>query len=1176
MFKQFDEKINYPKIEEEVLKFWEDKKIFEKSISSRPKSKTFTFYEGPPTVNGRPGIHHVMARTLKDLVCRYKTLKGYQVHRKAGWDTHGLPVEIALEKELGFTQKSDIEKYGTGAFNKKAKDLVYHHIEMKEGWRTLTERMGYWINLDDPYITCTNDYIESVWWALSEYFKKGLIYKGFKIVPQCPHCETPLSSHELALGYADVQDPSVYVKFKLKDEDASVLVWTTTPWTLISNVALAVGPEIDYVKIKTEKHGVMYLAETRLSVIKEEYELLANLKGAALLDKNYEPLFSFVPLDKRAWYIIPGEFVSTSDGSGVVHIAPAFGADDYEASKKFNLPFVQPVTKSGRFTEDVIDFAGRLVKTIKFDDREEKGVDSDIVRNLKERDLIYRAGNDYLHSYPHCWRCDNPLIYYARDSWYIRTTDVAKRMIELNNTINWCPPEVGSGRFGNWLEENKDWSLSRDRYWGTPLPLWLNDDGEIIAVGSIAELKEGFVDRDGKRISVKDLPPDEIDLHKPFVDEVMFERDGKIYYRTPELIDVWFDSGAMPFAQYHYPFENQEYFKENYPADFICEGIDQTRGWFYTLHAIGSMLFDQVAFKNLIVNELILDKKGLKMSKSRGNTVDPFILFDKYGVDATRWYLVTTSPPWKPTLFDEEGIIEVQRKFFGTLVNSYNFFVLYANIDKFDFSEEPVPYIDRPEIDRWIISKLNTLVKEYDVLMEAYDVTKAARLVSNFTIDQLSNWYVRRSRRRFWKSEMNSNKLSAYQTLYECLVTIAKLTSPFAPFIAEELYQNLNGATKKEDYESVHLTDFPAAAYFETELEEKMDVAQRVVFLTRSIRAKNNLKVRQPLLKMMVAVDKSKREALQKMSEVILEEVNIKELIVLEDDSAIVSKSAKPNFKTIGPKYGKLVKALANAIKELDKKAIVALEATGEYELIVEEQSLKISREDVEIVSHEIEGWIVESEEGVTVAIDTELNEDLIAEGYAREFVNRVQNMRKDAGFDVIDRINVSYFSSDKMISFISKFSEYISREVLADSLKPEQNVEGLKQEFVIGEYDCTISIVKGIVPATLVVKEIKKRTVKKSAAKRKVVKKSVRKTDKTVKVKKVAETVPKKVLKRNVTKSKTKLKFFKKSGNKLKKAVSGKITHKPVVKKTNKKLTSKTKAVKTSSKSLRNVKVKK
>ena len=1059
MFKQFDEKINYPKIEEEVLKFWQENQIFEKSISTRPKSKPFTFYEGPPTVNGKPGIHHVMARALKDLVCRYKTLKGFQVHRKAGWDTHGLPIEIALEKELNFTQKSDIEKYGVAAFNKKAKDLVYHHIEVKEGWRTLTERMGYWVNLDDPYITCTNDYIESVWWALSEYYKKGLIYKGFKIVPQCPHCETPLSSHELALGYDDVQDPNVYVKFKLKDEDASILVWTTTPWTLISNVALAIGKDIDYVKIKTEKHGVLYLAEARLSVLKEEYQLISKLKGKDLLDKDYEPLYSYVQVEQRAWYVIDGDFVSTEDGTGVVHIAPAFGADDYEISKKYNLPFVQPVTKGGRFTDEVSDFAGRLVKTIQFETHEEKGVDPDIIRNLKERGLIYKAGNDYTHSYPHCWRCDNPLIYYARDSWYIRTTDVAKRMIELNNTINWYPPEVGSGRFGNWLEENKDWSLSRDRYWGTPLPIWLNDDSDMIVVGSIAELKEGFVERDGKRILVKDLPYEEIDLHKPFVDDVKFERDGKIYKRTPELIDVWFDSGAMPFAQYHYPFENQEYFKENYPADFICEGIDQTRGWFYTLHAIGTMLFDSISFKNLIVNELVLDKAGLKMSKSRGNTVDPFTLFEKYGADATRWYLVSTSPPWKPTLFDEDGIAEVQRKFFGTLINTYNFFVLYANVDKFNFSEKEIPYQERPEIDRWIISKLNSVVKEYDELMNNYDVTKAARLVSNFTIDQLSNWYVRRSRRRFWKSEMNKNKFSAYQTLYECLVTIAKLTSPFAPFIVEELYQNLNKATKKEKYESVHLADYPRITYSEPKLEVKMDVAQRIVSLVRSIRAKNELKVRQPLSLMMVHVQPEDMDHVLDMKDIILEEVNIKELKFVDENANFVQKTVKLNFKVVGKKYKEHVKTLQEFVKTLSNKLIDDLEQNKQINTPV--QGLLLSREDVEIFASGIEGWLVVNEGNITVAVDTRVNEELIAEGYAREFVNRVQNMRKDAGFDVIDRISVSFISEQKMIDHVSKFSDYISSEVLADSLESKNNIEGFKQEFKIGDYDCTIVIVK-------------------------------------------------------------------------------------------------------------------
>lgn len=1061
MFKQYSGSVNYATLEKEILRFWQENKIFEKSIHSRSEEKTFTFYEGPPTVNGKPGIHHVMARTLKDLICRYKTLQGYQVHRKAGWDTHGLPVEIALEKELDFSQKSDIETYGVAAFNKKAKDLVYGHIEMKEGWQTLTERMGYWINLDDAYITCTNDYIESVWWALSEYFKKGLIYKGFKIVPQCPHCETPLSSHELALGYADVHDPSVYIKFKLKDEDASILVWTTTPWTLISNVALAVGPEIDYVKIKTEKHGTFYLAEARLSVIKEEYEILSKLKGAELLNKEYEPLFSYIPTDKKGWYVVPGDFVSTEDGTGVVHIAPAFGADDYEVSKKFDLPFLQPVTKGGRFTEEVTDFAGRLVKSLKFTTHEEKGVDPDVVKNLKERGLIYKAGNDHLHSYPHCWRCDNPLIYYARDSWYIRTTEIAKRMIELNKTINWCPPEVGAGRFGNWLEENKDWSLSRDRYWGTPLPLWLSDDGDMFAVGSIAELKEGFVEREGKKILVKDLPDEEIDLHKPFVDDVKFERNGKIYKRTPELIDVWFDSGSMPFAQYHYPFENQEWFGKNFPADFICEGIDQTRGWFYTLHAISTMLFDKVAYKNVLVNDLILDKNGQKMSKSKGNTVDPFSLFDKYGADATRWYLTVNNPPWRPTLFSEDDLAEAQRKFFGTLLNTYSFFALYANIDKFNFSEKFIPYEERPEIDRWIISKLNSVVNEYQQFMDAYDVTKAARLIYSFTIDHLSNWYVRRNRRRFWKSENNQNKIAAYQTLYESLKIIAKLLSPFAPFFAEELYQNLNGNTKEEPFESVHLADFPEVRIVDKALEEKMELAQRVVYLTRAMRGKLNLKVRQPLQKIMVAVEASKQDSLNQMRDVILDEINVKELIVLKDDADIVTKSAKPNFKTLGPKFGKKVNPVANAIRQFNKELIGKLEKGESVFVTLGEESFEVQKENVEIISSEITGWSVESDEGVTVALDTLLNDSLIQEGLAREFVNRIQNMRKDAGFEVTDRILISVEAVDEFVDAIKIFKQYISNETLANKITFEVGEPGFSQSWEIGSHSISITIQK-------------------------------------------------------------------------------------------------------------------
>ncbi len=672
MFKQNLEKIGYPQLEQEVLKFWQSNKIFEKSITTRDEDKSWTFYEGPPTANGKPGIHHVMARTLKDLVCRYKTLQGYRVNRKAGWDTHGLPVEIEVEKALGIKHKSEVLDYGVEKYNQKCRESVFTYLDL---WEKMTTRMGYWIDLKSAYITLDNNYIESVWWALKTLFDKGLIYKDYKIVPQDPKSETVLSSHELALGYRETKDPSVYVLFKLVNADEHFLVWTTTPWTLISNVALAVGSDIDYVKIKTE-YATMILAKERLSVIDKEYEILEEMKGSELAGIEYEQLMEYCSVDKKAFYVIEGDFVSTADGSGIVHIAPAFGADDYEVSKKYGLPMLQPVTRGGLFTDEVTDFAGQFVKD----------ADAGIIVKLKHEGKLYRK-ETILHTYPFCWRHPEvPVIYYARESWFIRTTSIADRMVELNKQINWQPPEVGSGRFGNWLEDNKDWALSRDRFWATPLPLWISEDGDVFAIGSIEEVRNGFIEEDGKRISLKDL--EKIDLHKPFVDKILFEKNGKIYKRTPEVIDVWFDSGAMPFAQYHYPFENKEAFEKNYfPAQYICEGIDQTRGWFYTLHAISTMLFDNVAFKNVIVNELILDKTGRKMSKSVGNTVDPFLLFDKYGADATRWYLVTNSPPWRPTLFDEEGLVEVQRKFFGTLVNTYSFFALYANIDGFNFKD---------------------------------------------------------------------------------------------------------------------------------------------------------------------------------------------------------------------------------------------------------------------------------------------------------------------------------------------------------------------------------------------------------------------------------------------------------------------------------------------------------
>ncbi|HKB87577.1 MAG TPA: isoleucine--tRNA ligase [Ignavibacteriaceae bacterium] len=1052
MFKQYSEKINYPDLEKNILEIWEKNKIFEKSVSSRDESKSFTFYEGPPTANGKPGIHHVMARALKDLVCRYKTLQGYRVERKGGWDTHGLPVEIEVEKKLGIKHKSEVLDYGIEKYNEACRDSVFTYLDL---WEKMTTRMGYWVDLGSAYITLKNDYIESVWWALKTLFDKGLIYKDYKIVPQDPKSETVLSSHELALGYRETKDPSVYVLFRIKNTDDYFLVWTTTPWTLISNVALAVGPDIDYVKIEHNGKKII-LAKERLSVIDGDYEIIEEVKGSSLENTEYEQLLPYIHIDKKAFFVVPGEFVSTEDGSGIVHIAPAFGADDYETSKKYDLPMVQPVTRGGLFTDEVTDFKGEFVKD----------ADAGIIKKLREEGKLYRK-ETIVHSYPFSWRHENvPVIYYARESWFIRTTSIADRMVELNKTINWQPPEVGSGRFGNWLEENKDWALSRDRFWATPLPIWVSD-GDTFAVGSIEELKKGFIEEDGKRIPVSEI--EDIDLHKPFVDKILFEKDGKIYKRTPELIDVWFDSGSMPFAQYHYPFENKELFeKYNFPADFICEGIDQTRGWFYTLHAIATMLFDNVAYKNVIVNELILDKNGLKMSKSKGNTVDPFLLFDKYGADATRWYLVTNSPPWRPTLFDEEGIVEVQRKFFGTLMNSYAFFALYANIDKFSFKEELIPYEERPEIDRWILSVLSSLVEEYRTLMDAYDVTKAARAVSTYTIDQLSNWYVRRCRRRFWsktpseKSEMNKNKLSAYQTLYECLITIAKLTSPFIPFISEEVYTSLNEVTGKEEFESVHLSVFPEAVYKNNELEEKMEIAQKVVYLTRAMRAKKNLKVRQPLRKIMVAADSSHHSALEEMKKVILEEVNIKELIILKDDAEIVNKSAKPNFKSIGPKFGKNVNKAAGKIKELDKEDISKLERGDEVKIEINGEEFAIKPEDVEIISSEIEGWLVENEGGVTVALDTELDGSLVSEGLAREFVNRVQNMRKDSGFEVTDKIKIDYNGSDKLIDAVDAFKDYVSNETLAEELNRKDSVNGDSgQNWEIGEYSCSIKIIK-------------------------------------------------------------------------------------------------------------------
>lgn len=1073
-FKELPGDISYSAIEAEVQAFWKQNNIFEKSVNSRKEGKTFTFFEGPPTVNGKPGVHHVFSRTIKDLVCRYKTMKGFMVPRKAGWDTHGLPVEISVEKKLGLKNKSQVEGYGLAEFNKEAKALVYQNIEdSKEGWGKLTEMMGYWVDMGHPYITCTNNYIESVWWGLKQIFEKGLIYKDYKIVPQDPRSETVLSSHELALGYKEVKDPSVYVKFKRKDKDESFLVWTTTPWTLISNVALCVGPEVEYVRVKTKDHGILVLAKSRLSVLgksteENPIEVLASLNGKDLEFVEYEPLFTYVPVKKKAHYVTLGDFVSTEDGTGIVHMAPAFGADDYEVSKKYNLPMLQPVARNGHFTDEVSDYKGVFFKD----------ADKDIIIDLKQRNLLFKK-ETITHTYPFSWRYDVPVLYYARESWYIRTTEVASKMIALNKEVNWCPPEIGSGRFGNWLEENKDWAISRERFWGTPLPVWVSEDfktgdtnesGTMFAVGSVEELKEGFIDIDGSEYLLDDALKQgliELDLHKPFVDRVYFVKDGKTFRRTPELIDVWFDSGAMPFAQLHYPFENKDKFKEGFPADFIAEGVDQTRGWFYTLHAIATLIFNKPAYKNLIVNGHILDKQGQKMSKSKGNVVNPFEMMETYGADALRWYLISSTPPWRPKSFNTDELVEGQRKFFRALINSYNFFVLYANVDEFKFEEAPIPISDRSELDRWIISALNTLVKSVGDAMDNYDPTNATRLIESFVVDDLSNWYIRRSRRRFWKSESSADKLEAYQTLYQCLVTLCKLIAPFSPFLSDAIYRYLNDATKKESYESVHLAFFPAVeeTAIDADLELRMKKAQIISSLVRTMREKASIKVRQPLKRILLPIwDPKDRREIEKVKSIILDEVNVHAIEYVDDDSGIVNKKAKPNFKVLGPRFGKQVNPVANKVRELGNKAVNELEKKGSVRVQVGDEEIEIFLNEVDVLHEDLEGWLVESDEAtkIMVALDTDIDEALRAEGLARELVSRIQAIRKDTGLEITDRIRLYIDSSEGLEKAIKENSKYIMTETLATEIEYSFNGDTIvpKTEDINGEI-CRLAIIK-------------------------------------------------------------------------------------------------------------------
>lgn len=1056
MFKSLPEKISYPEIEKSILNYWKENKIFEKSLEISDKGKIYSFYEGPPTVNGKPGIHHMMARTIKDTICRYKTMQGYYVRRQAGWDTHGLPVEIAVEKELGLKDKSQIEVYGIDKFNAKCKEFVYRNIEMSEGWSYLTERMGYWVDLSKAYITCTNEYIESVWWALKTFFDKGLIYRGFKVVPQSPTIGTPLSSHELSLGYKEVRDPNCYIKLKILSSpiaelvDKHLLVWTTTPWTLLANVATAVGENIDYVLVRNKRQtkegeliDELVLAKARIPALDGETEILKEFKGRDFLGTKYEQIFPYCKWDDSqypdALSVLPGDFVSTEDGSGIVHIAPAFGEDDYEMSRKFRIPFVQPVTLDGHFTEDMGEFAGRAVKTFTYDDHVEEGADKDIIIALKYAGKIYRATNDYLHSYPHCWRTGNPIIYYARESWFIKSPQYKDRMIELNKQINWQPKEIGEGRFGNWLEEVKDWNLSRDRYWGTPLPLWINenDKDDIIAIGSIQELMEGYLEENGQLTPLKEASV-EIDLHRPFVDKVVFLRNGKKYRRVHEVIDVWFDSGAMPFAQFHYPFENKELFRSQFPADFIAEGIDQTRGWFYTLHNIATALFDSPAFKNIIVNELILDKHGVKMSKSKGNVIDPFDIMDRLGADAVRWYLFVNNPPWKATLFNEEDILKtVISDFFRSLTNTYAFFALYANIDGFDGTEPEIPYDNKPEIDRWIISRTNSIVKEFVKFMEDYEVTKAMRLIQEFTIYELSNWYIRRNRRRFWKGEKDDEKIAAYQTLRFVLQTIVKLMAPAAPFLSEQIYLLLR---KQDEPVSVHLCRIPDVNndHIDQALEHRMEKAQKIVSLARSLREKSKIRVRQPLRRILLPVDTpQERRDIQAVADIIKDELNIKDIEFVTDETAsIVSKRAKANFKSIGKKFGKSTQKVANAIKDLPSKEVNKLIADSQYKLNIDGEEFLILLEDVEIYSEDIEGWLVATENGITVALDTALDEELLQEGIAREFINRIQNLRKSSGFEVTDRIEIFVSADEKTKNALIAKADYIKNETLAEKIE--------------------------------------------------------------------------------------------------------------------------------------------
>jgi isoleucyl-tRNA synthetase len=1112
--------LDLPTVASEVLEFWKENNIFEQSVTTREGSEHYVFFEGPPSANGLPGIHHVMARAIKDIFCRYKTQKGFQVKRKAGWDTHGLPVELGTEKELGITKEDIGKSISIEEYNEACKKTVMRYTDV---WNDLTEKMGYWVDMNDPYVTYKSKYMESVWWLLKQIYNKDLMYKGYTIQPYSPKAGTGLSSNEVNQpgSYRDVTDTTIVAQFKTKKEtlpsfldgfdDIHILAWTTTPWTLPSNTALTVGPKIDYVLVETfnqytfrpikvilakklvgKQFGKGFFESKEANDFENfkegnkniPYQILAECKGADLVGIKYEQLLPFtLPYQnpENAFRVIAGDFVTTEDGTGIVHTAPTFGADDAKVAKEA-IPEVPPmlvldengnpvplVDLQGRFISNMGALAGKYVKNEYYNDGEapEKSVDVEIAIRLKEENKAFKV-EKYVHSYPHCWRTDKPILYYPLDSWFIKITEVRDRMFDLNETINWKPKATGEGRFGNWLKNSNDWNLSRSRFWGVPLPIWRNEEGtEEILIGSVEELyneiersiQAGFQKENpfkGFQIgNMSEENYDLVDLHKNVVDKIILvSASGKPMKRESDLIDVWFDSGSMPYAQWHYPFENKDKIDQNkdFPANFIAEGVDQTRGWFYTLHAISTLVFDKIAYKNVVSNGLVLDKNGQKMSKRLGNAVDPFATLAEYGPDATRWYMIANANPWDNLKFDIEGVAEVRRKFFGTLYNTYSFFALYANIDGFKYEEAEVPLQQRPEIDRWILSELHTLIKNVDSYYEDYEPTKAARAISDFVQENLSNWYVRLCRRRFWKGEYAQDKIAAYQTLYTCLLSISKLSAPIAPFFMDKLYRDLTLTTKLEKYDSVHLAEFPKEVenFVDKSLESKMQKAQTISSLVLSLRKKEMIKVRQPLQRVMIPVlDENQRAEIEAISDLIKAEVNVKEIELLDDASGVLIKQIKPNFKTLGPRFGKDMGLIAKQIQGFTPEQINELDKKGAIDIVISGNIVNLTSEEVEISSQDIEGWLVASSGGITVALDINISGELKEEGIAREIVNRIQNLRKDSGFEVTDKIKV-YMKKEGVIErAILNNDQYIKTETLTEELIFQDNIEnGTEIEF--------------------------------------------------------------------------------------------------------------------------------